>query len=555
MRRDTHAAEPRSQWWTGHHWEGLVPVNASAAAAMVLACVLVGGCASSPEQLVDDHDRPGSTPQPTLGPPGVQGPFATDGGEASASADPPRDGADVGSDDWRVGRAASNDEIAGYTTRTSGPEGTRVGLKVSTAAARWQVVAYRIGAYQGGWGHRIWQSTYQEGRVQPDAILDPVETRTVVAPWRRSLTIDTGGWPAGFYALKLRTGSGFEKLVPYVVSSESAEGTVALVAPVTTWQAYNAWGGYSLYEGPDGEARSWAVSFDRPFGGYMGANDFRTAAFPIVVRAEQLGVPLSYFTNVDIHARPGVLTGARGYVSMGHDEYWTTTMRRQVMQARDAGTNLAFLGANTMYWRIRLSDGPSGPNRTVTGYRDDAYADPLRDEQPEETTSRFRDPPAARPEQDLIGMQYECYPVDADYVIVSPRWWGFQGTGLGYGDRVPGLVGPEADRVYPGARTPRPLQILSNTTYDCRGVTTSTQSSYYTSDSGAGVFTAGTLRWGCALVDTCDRPLGARVSRFVGSVTDNVLREFATGPVGTRHPARDNIDDFDLPVANLVSAS
>ena len=47
--------------------------------------------------------------------------------------------------------------------------------------------------------------------------------------------------------LKLRTGSGFETHVPYVVSSPSAAGTVALVAPVTTWQAYNRWGGYSLY--------------------------------------------------------------------------------------------------------------------------------------------------------------------------------------------------------------------------------------------------------------------------------------------------------------------
>jgi hypothetical protein len=328
-----------------------------------------------------------------------------------------------------------------------------------------------------------------------------------------------------------------------------------VVMPDFTWQAYNAWGGYSLYEGPDGEARSWAVSFDRPFGAYQGANDFRTAAFPIVVRAERLGIPLSYFTNVDIHARPGVLAGARGYVSMGHDEYWTTTMRRQVIDARDAGTNLAFLGANTMYWRIRLSDGPSGANRTITGYRDDAYADPLRDDRPGEATSRFRDPPAPRPEQDLIGMQYECYPVDADYVVVSPRWWGFRGTGLGHGDRVPGLVGPEADRVYPGARTPRPLQILSNTSYDCRGVTTSSQSVYYTSDSDAGVFTAGTLRWGCALVDRCDHPLDARVSSFVGTVTDNVLREFATGPIGVRHPARDNLEEFDLPVANLVSAS
>ena len=94
---------------------------------------------------------------------------------------------------------------------------------------------------------------------QPAPVLEPAATRTVVAPWRRSLLIDTTGWPEGYYVLKLETGSGAQTQVPYIVSSRSAEGTVALVAPVTTWQAYNAWGGYSLYEGPDGTARSWAV--------------------------------------------------------------------------------------------------------------------------------------------------------------------------------------------------------------------------------------------------------------------------------------------------------
>ena len=71
----------------------------------------------------------------------------------------------------------------------------------------------------------------------------PAATRTVVAPWRRDLTVDTHGWESGFYVFKLRTAQAYEVLVPYVVSSPSAAGTVALVAPITTWQAYNEWGG------------------------------------------------------------------------------------------------------------------------------------------------------------------------------------------------------------------------------------------------------------------------------------------------------------------------
>jgi hypothetical protein len=99
------------------------------------------------------------------------------------------------------------------------------------------------------------------------------------------------------------------------------------------------------------------------------------------------------------------------------------------------------------------------------------------------------------------------------------------------------------------------MEILSNTTYDCRGVTTSAQSVYYSAKSVAGVFTAGTLRWGCALIDRCEHPLGGTTSRFVRIVTGNLLRAFATGPVGARHPAHDNLRRFDLPLTNSVSAS
>jgi len=456
-----------------------------------------------------------------------------------------------GSEAWHLARSSKPGEIEAFTTRSSGGSGTPIGLKVSTRSTHYRVQAYRIGWYRGGTGHSVWHSRSFTGRLQGAARFAPYSTRTMVAPWKRDVTIDTTGWTPGVYVLKLRARSGAQTLVPYVVSSPSARGTVALVAPVTTWQAYNGWGGYSLYDGPPGDRRAWAVSFDRPYHLAPGANDFRSNLLPVVVLAERLGVPLSYYTNVDLDERPGLLAGARGYVSVGHDEYWTPAMRDGVRRARAAGTNLGFLGANTMYWRVRLEQH----GRSLVGYRHDAYTDPLRTSRPRVATSRFRDPPSAMPENEVVGMLYECYPVDTDYRVASPRWWGFRGTGVREGSLIPGLVGPESDRVYPDRNTPRPLQVLSNSTFDCRGVVTSTQSVYYSTRSGAGVFTAGTLRWGCALIDRCERPLGGRTSRFVRIVTGNLLRAFATGPVGARHPARDNVREFDLPLANSVSPS
>ena len=460
-----------------------------------------------------------------------------------------------GSDEWRMTQMAKDGQIEAYTTRVSAPPGDLLELKVSTSERAFRMSAYRIGDYDGGTGQLVHRSQLVRGERQADAVFQPLETRTVVAPWHVSLTADTTGWEPGFYVLRLRTTSGWEHQVPYIVSSPSAAGTIAVVVPVTTWQAYNLWGGYSLYDGPTGDRRSWAVSFDRPYHGVGGMNDFHISVVPIVVRAEMTGEPLSYFANVDLHDGHDLLAGALGYVSTGHDEYWTPSMRTTVETARDAGTNLAFLGANTAYWRVRLGDRPTGPRRLMTGYRHDAAVDPLRDQTPAEATSRFRDAPGAEPENALTGMLYECYPVDADYVVVSPRWWGFAGTGATYGTAIPGLVGGESDRVYPDGGAPRPLQLLSHTSFSCRGVTTTSQSVYYTAPSGAGVFTAGTLRWGCALVDLCDRPLGPRTRDFARQVTDNLFHGFAAGPVGLRHPARDNVADFDLPLVNTVEAS
>jgi hypothetical protein len=460
----------------------------------------------------------------------------------------------AGSDGWRTHHALPQ-VIDGYTTVASGSPGTVVGLKVSTTRARYEVLAFRIGAYRGGTGRLVWRSGRRPGRVQPASRFASYATRTLVAPWRTSVRVDTAGWRPGFYVLKLVT-SGAAAQVPYVVSSPTTAGTVALSVPVATWQAYNVWGGYSLYEGPPGDRHAWAVSFDRPYGGVGGYNDFRTAVVPLVVAAERVGVPLSYLADVELEERPGLLAGARAFVSLGHAEYWTPGMMTAVLRARDQGTNLAFLGANTAYWRIRLAAADDGrPARLETGYRDDAALDPLLATDPAAATARFRDRPDRRPENAMVGMLYECYPVTADYRIVTPRWWGFAGTGVHAGSVVRGLVGGETDRVYPDRWSPRPLQVLSDTSYDCRGAPTTSQAVYYSVPSGAGVFAAGTLRWGCALVDACDEPVGRATGRFVRIVTGNLLRAFAAGPVGAVHPAHDNVDRFDLPVRNHVPAS
>ena len=448
-------------------------------------------------------------------------------------------------------RPATDGQIEGYATTSSGLPGAQVALRVSTRAPSYRVRGYRIGGYRHAAGLLVWRSRRLPGVRQPAATFADVTRRTVVAPWRTSVVVDTDGWQPGLYVFELRTRSGWQAHVPYVVSSPSTRGRVALVLPVTTWQAYNDWGGYSLYHGPPGDRRSWAVSFDRPYPA-PGAGEMRFGAVPVVVAAERLGLPLAYLTSVDLARRPDALAGARAYVSTGHDEYWTPEARRRVAAARDAGTNLLFLGANTAYWRIRVADVGGRPGRLVTGYRGDAAEDPAPTGR---RTGLWRDPPHPEPENTLTGMQYECFPVDEPFVVASPHWWGFAGTGVTRGTAFPHLVGVEADRVYPVPGTPRPLQVLASVRYPCRGVETSAQAAYYTAPSGAGVLAVGTLQWTCALEDHCALGRSRRTSRFVRQVTATVLREFARGPAGRRHPAHDNVARFDLPADNQVPAS
>ncbi|MBV9830087.1 MAG: hypothetical protein JOZ82_00710 [Marmoricola sp.] len=346
--------------------------------------------------------------------------------------------------------------------------------------------------------------------------------------------------------------TGFEAYVPLAISSPGTAGRVVLVMPTMTWQAYNGWGGYDLYGGTH-TYKGHAVSYDRPYEA-PGASEFLYNVLGTVVLGEQLGIPLAYETDVEIATRPGLLDAASGYVSLGHDEYWTVPERRNVTQARDRGTNLAFLSSNSVYWRVRLEGDRAGSNRLVVGYKEDASSDPVRLTDPATTTARWRDPPHPVPENSLTGTLYECYPVDEPYRVASPSWWGFRGTRAQKGTEVAHLVAEEADRVYPVPSTPRPLQVLSNVSYPCMGVLTSAQSTYYTTPSGAGVINFGTQRWSCAVKPRC-APLSVETTSFVRTVTSNVLHAFASGPVGRSHPAHDNVRDFVLPTNNQVPAS
>ena len=475
------------------------------------------------------------------------------GGHSAATSAPSAEGAAPpfpvaenkrpGTSAWRITDLGAADAIDGYADQQSVLPGQSFRLYVSTTARSFGVDAFRFGWYSGHQARLVWASARVRGQRQT-AVRIAAGTHMVTVPWRPSLTISTANWPPGSYLLRLDASSGAERYVPITVRSASTAGAVVILNDNTTWQAYNAWGGYSLYQGPDGlpSDRGYAVSFDRPYD-ENGAGRFLFFDQSAIALAERTGIPLAYETDVDLDQHPGLLAGARAVITLGHDEYYSGAMRSALLTARAAGTNLAFLGANAIYRHIRFAAG----DRVIICYKADAI-DPLYGKDNAQTTQQWRDPPDPRPESVITGVFYECNPVSAPWVVYDPSSWIFAGTGAYRGERFGGMVGPEYDRLNPAVPFPRPLQVIAHSPLTCDGFSTYSDSVYYTVASGAGVFASGTMRWVCAMRGpSCGHGLTRAAERFVDRATQNLLRAFAAGPAGRAHPARDNLAQVKPP--------
>ncbi|MEU7062231.1 N,N-dimethylformamidase beta subunit family domain-containing protein [Streptomyces sp. NPDC046161] len=480
-----------------------------------------------------------------------QGTEGTTGGRSAAAArgfDVKAENARPGNADWHVTKAGPARAIEGFADKVSVLPGESFSLHVSTTAPRFTVSAYRMGWYGGARARLVWRSQALTGVRQPEHTVDS-GTRMVRTHWARTATVDTKDWPEGCYLLRLDAQGGEgQRFVPLTVRSAATAGRTVVVNAVATWQAYNRWGGYGSYDGPNGgyATRSLAVTFDRPYEYDDGAGLFLVYEAPLIALAERLGIPLAYATTTDVARDKRLLEGAAAVLSLGHDEYWSPEQRAHFTAARDAGTNIAVLGANCCFRRIRLEASDLGPDRTVVCYKSSYEQDPgFRRGHP--ATVDFRSPPAADPESSLLGVIYDGYPVDAPYVVTNPGHWLFEGTGVKAGDGFAHLVGVEYDKVNTGFPTPRPIEILAHSPVVCEGRPSHQDTAYYTVASGAAVFATGTMRWVEALDATGDgrsganHGLDARAGALTTRVTENLLRVFAAGPAGRTHPAQDNV--------------
>ncbi len=146
--------------------------------------------------------------------------------------------------------------------------------------------------------------------------------------------------------------------------------------PTATYTAYNQLGGVSLYAGAhwtqDWSGQGYVASLQRPGNGGVGgkvmegdapdtyARSSRRQVFahwdyPFVAWLESQGYSPSYCTDFDLDKDETLLDGVSLLVSAGHDEYWSATMRRRVLEFVDRGGNVAFFTGDTACFEIEVA--------------------------------------------------------------------------------------------------------------------------------------------------------------------------------------------------------
>ncbi|MBW9113777.1 DUF4082 domain-containing protein [Rhizobium cauense] len=450
--------------------------------------------------------------------------------------------------------------IQGFATEISTNIGQTVDFKIATDSTHYRIDIYRLGYYGGDGARKVASidKSLTTAQIQPHPIVD------------MSLgLIDCGNWSvsasweipddavSGVYIAKLvrEDGTSGQSIIPFVVRDDASTSDIVFQTSDTTWQAYNAWGGASLYYGevPVDPAdmigymppncscgltaigRASAISYNRPIitntSPIGGTHDFIFGVEHSAIQwLEQNGYDVSYVTGVDAARNGNLLLNHQAYLSVGHDEYWSAEQRANVEAARDAGVNLAFWSGNECYWKVRWEssiDGNGQAYRTMVCYKETwgTSTDPS-----DIGTGTWRDPryadPGQEPENSLTGTMFtvDSYRLDTisiPYDYSNLRFWrNTDVANLQPGETynlVQNLLGYEWDSDVENGFRPDGLINLSLSSVSVNsylrdyGTTVGDavvehSLTMYRAESGALVFGAGTVFWSWGLNDQHEGP-------------------------------------------------
>lgn len=474
------------------------------------------------------------------------------------------------SSEWDVA-GAGDATIQGFSTDMSVNRGSTVRFKIKSTASSYRVDIYRLGFY-GGLGARkvaTVNPTASLPQNQPNCLSDAATGLVDCGNWSESASwaVPNDAVSGIYIARPVRTDTSGASHIVFVVRDDSASGQMLFQTSDTTWQAYNTYGGNSLYQGnPVG--RAYKVSYNRPWNtrgqgleGFGTPNWVFYAEYPMLRFLEANGYNLSYTSGVDSDRRGNLIANARVFLSVGHDEYWSGPQRANVEAARDAGTHLAFFSGNQMFWKTRWEnsiDGSGTPYRTLVCYKETKSPTPIDPGDPPTWTGTWRDPrfspPAdgGRPENAVSGQIFMVNRGSAAIEVPAEdgkmRFWRNTSVAtLGAGQKAilaQNTLGYEWDMDLDNGFRPAGIVRLSSTTVNVPELlqdygntyipgTATHNMTFYRAASGARVFGAGTVQWPWGL-DTNHDPgpdtAPASVDVRMQQATVNLLADMGSQP-------------------------
>ena len=465
--------------------------------------------------------------------------------------------------EWDV-NGAGDPSIQGFSTQISVDRGETVRFKINTASTQYRLDIYRMGYYGGDGARKV-------ASVTPSATLPQSQPPCQTEP--TTGLIDCGNWGvSASWAVPAGAVSGiyFAKLVRedepsqgshivFVVRNDAGASNVLFQTSDTTWEAYNKYGGNSLYEGGPGEnpGRAYKVSYNRPLTtrGTSPEDGPFYAEYPMVRWLERNGYDVSYTSGADVDRDGSALLDHNIFLSVGHDEYWSAGQRANVEAARDAGVNLGFFSGNEIFWKTRWEDGIAGSepeHRTLVCYKE-THANEKIDPQSNVWTGTWRDPrfgheDGKSPENSLTGTIFMVNTGTTAIRVPAADgklrlWRNTPVANLEPGETATlaaNTLGYEWDEDLDNGFRPKGLIRLSSTTAPVSQKLLDYGSNYgpgtathhlteYRAPSGALVFGAGTVQWSWGLEAAHDRSESPADNRM-RQATVNLLADMGAQP-------------------------
>lgn len=347
--------------------------------------------------------------------------------------------------------------IEGYMDHLSYVAGEKIEFHLSSSEEICSVEILRIGLHE----KLVWSSD----SINVDQHEVPENASTHGCNWPVAFAIEIPAlWKTGYYEVRLKISDQGEKFVQrnkrtaestafFVIRNEQPgkDTNILLQLATNTYNAYNNWGGSSLY-GYHGRAnlQGHRVSFERPVNSL-----FYRWEFDFVKWAEKEGINLDYAVNLDLEFHPEILENYDLVLSVGHDEYWSSSMRDHLESFIAEGGNVAFLSGNSVCWQVRTEDN----GKALTSWKQWYNMDPVFQTGNYDTLSTlWSHHLVARPENQLTGVGFlfggyhkshgQFMDGSGAYTVHRPDNWILEGTGLNKDDQFGGkntIVGYECD--------------------------------------------------------------------------------------------------------------